>query len=149
MAKAKDGTNRGGKRAGAGRPKTELTLPPPPLRGSVTAQEFAQTAMSYSIEALHTLYHVMTNSESDMARVSAADKILDRAVGKAPQNVDVRSVTHTNVVYKSLDDIRAALLEVGMPPLLIDATINNNDVYEDAAENTAPAETDEPEDRRE
>ena len=35
------------------------------------------------------------------ARVSAAAKILDRALGKAPDHVDVTAVHHTEIVYRS------------------------------------------------
>jgi len=35
------------------------------------------------------------------ARVSAAAKILDRALGKAPEHSDVSALHHTEIVYRS------------------------------------------------
>lgn len=42
-------------------------------------------ARVYTTEALETLAEVMRKGESDAARVAAADKLLDRGHGKAPQ----------------------------------------------------------------
>jgi hypothetical protein len=62
---------------------------------------FTETALDYAFEALQTLVNVMRASDNDAARVSAAGKILDRALGKAPQHVDVAAIKHTEIVYRA------------------------------------------------
>lgn len=69
-------SKRGGKRPGAGRPKGS--------RSKSTA-ELMLAAKKYTEEALETFASVMRNGESEAARVAAADKMLDRGHGKAPQ----------------------------------------------------------------
>ena len=53
------------------------------------------------------------------ARVSAAAKVLDRALGKAPEHVDVTALHHTDIVYRSAEELRQelrkALEEEGVP----------------------------------
>ena len=71
---------RGGKREGAGRPKGAVNKATADIRDA--AQEF-------TTEALQTLAQVMRNSESDAARVAAANSILDRGHGKPKQALDV------------------------------------------------------------
>lgn len=44
-----------------------------------------EAAKVFTTEALETLAAVMRSGESDAARVAAADKLLDRGHGKAPQ----------------------------------------------------------------
>jgi hypothetical protein len=47
--------------------------------------ELKDLAREYTAQALETLVGVMTGSESDAARVSAAKEVLDRGYGKASQ----------------------------------------------------------------
>ena len=63
----------GGKRVGAGRPKGAANKQPKPVK---------ELARQYTEEALQTLASIMQASESDAARVSAANAILDRGYGK-------------------------------------------------------------------
>lgn len=42
-------------------------------------------ARQYTAEAIRTLATIMKNGESEQARAMAADKLLDRGWGKAPQ----------------------------------------------------------------
>jgi hypothetical protein len=49
--------------------------------------EIKAIAQPYSAKAVKTLASIMETSDSDAARVSAANSILDRAWGKAPQAV--------------------------------------------------------------
>ncbi len=70
----------GGKREGAGRPKGALNKATADVR--VAAQQYTE-------EALTVLAKVMRDSDSDAARVAAANSILDRAHGKPRQAVDV------------------------------------------------------------
>ena len=62
----------------------------------------------------------MRSGQSESARVAAADKILDRALGKAPLHIDVTALRHTDIVYRSAEEIRNALLGRGLPPALLD-----------------------------
>lgn len=64
----------GGKRPGAGRPKGSPNKNPAPLK---------QLAREYTEEALNTLLGVMRASDSDAAKVAAANSVLDRGYGKA------------------------------------------------------------------
>lgn len=71
---------RGGRREGAGRPKGAVNKATADIR---------EAAQEYSAQALQVLVDVATNSESDAAKVAAANAILDRAHGKPRQAVDV------------------------------------------------------------
>jgi hypothetical protein len=67
---------RGGKRPGAGRKP-----------GAVSKQkrELAALAKEHASDALQVLITIAKKGESEAARVSAANSILDRGYGKAPQ----------------------------------------------------------------
>lgn len=74
---------RGGKRPGAGRPpgsKDRATV-----EAKATLEELAR---NLTPTALKTLEDVAKSSESDSARVSAAQAILDRGYGKPRQSVE-------------------------------------------------------------
>lgn len=66
----------GGKRSGAGRP-----------RGSVNkaTDDIKALAREYTGEALEALVAVVRDGESEAARVSAANALLDRGYGKPSQ----------------------------------------------------------------
>jgi hypothetical protein len=55
-----------------------------------------------------------------MVRLAAMDKILDRTFGKAPQHIDIAAIKHTEIVYRSAAEIRQALLDRGVPRVLLD-----------------------------
>lgn len=74
---------RGGKRVGAGRPKgakDRLTR-----EAGATISEMAR---AYTDDALAALVKIARSGESEAARVSAANALLDRAYGKAAQPVE-------------------------------------------------------------
>jgi phage gp46-like protein len=71
---------RGGKRDGAGRPQGAVN------KATASIREAAQ---EYSAQALQVLVNVATSGESEAARVSAANAILDRAHGKPSQAVEL------------------------------------------------------------
>lgn len=113
----------GGERIGAGRPKGARDKAPRLSHDRATPDQklsFTETALDYAFEALETLVNVMRTSDNDAARVSAAGRILDRALGKAPEHVDVAAIKHTEIVYRSAAEIRQELLARGMPPALLD-----------------------------
>lgn len=73
----------GGARPGAGKPrgaKTKATI--------AQKATFAELAKKYAPDALETLKSVMTSSQSDSARVAAANSIIDRAYGRVPTAPD-------------------------------------------------------------
>lgn len=76
QSKSKVSTGPGGRRPGAGRPK-----------GSKNAKtlEIEARARQHAGDALKALVTVATTSESDSARVAAANALLDRAYGRPKQ----------------------------------------------------------------
>lgn len=76
----------GGKRAGAGRPKGKV---------SQAKRDIAEMARDHGEAALRVLLHVATQGETEAARVSAANALLDRGYGKAPQALDLTSSDRT------------------------------------------------------
>ena len=71
---------RGGSRPGAGRPKGAKS------RATKQAKaQLSELAKAYAPEALDMLAQVMRSGESEAARVSAANSILDRGYGKPAQ----------------------------------------------------------------
>lgn len=74
---------RGGKREGAGRPKGR--------RDTATIEQRAtleELARSHTEAALGALFQIATHGESEAARVSAANAILDRGYGKPKQAME-------------------------------------------------------------
>jgi hypothetical protein len=53
------------------------------------AREATVEARRFAIEAVHALVKTMRRAGSDGARIGAARELLDRALGKAPQSVDL------------------------------------------------------------
>jgi hypothetical protein len=123
---------RGSKKDGAGRPKGAYGKA---SRASRTGRappentyDFAKYALQHACKALDVLVDIMDNSESDAARVSAAEKVLNRALGKAPDHVDVSAIKHTEIVYRSVEEIRAELRRRGLSPLLIENVTDDEPV---------------------
>jgi hypothetical protein len=127
------GKGNGGARAGAGHPagtpnvgsgKTHGTVDvmPHTKDGTMDMQrwQFAEHAIRHAYEALDGMINLMRNAESEAVRLNAMDKILDRALGKAPLHIDVTALRHTEIVYRSAEEIRNALLGRGLPPALLD-----------------------------
>ncbi|WPP04784.1 hypothetical protein SIN04_02825 [Methylocella tundrae] len=89
MTEAPKKSKRGGKRAGAGR-KPKGYTPPSALSGldlkaaaiAATPDEIESGARIHARTALESLKKVMLNSDSESARVAAANTILDRGFGK-------------------------------------------------------------------
>lgn len=74
---------RGGARQGAGRPAGS--------KNKVTEQSrrtIADLASAYTDDALAALVKIMRDGQSESARVSAANAVLDRAYGKPVQALD-------------------------------------------------------------
>lgn len=75
----------GGKRAKAGRPVGAVSKATAEAKATL-----AELARVHAPEALDTLVSLMRSAESEMARKSAADSLLDRGYGKAPQALDLQ-----------------------------------------------------------
>jgi hypothetical protein len=71
---------------------------------------------------LDRMVDLARNAQSEQVRLMAQDKILDRAMGKAPQHIDTSAVRHTEIVYRSAEEIRQELLARGVPQVLLDYT---------------------------
>lgn len=96
---------RGGKRAGAGRPKgakDRLTR-----EAGATLSELAR---QHTESALNALVYIATQGESETARVSAANALLDRGYGKAPQQLE-----HTGKDGKDLPVSAPAIAIFALP----------------------------------
>ena len=131
MAGQKGRSGSGGKRKGAGRPKGAVDAQPRfriAKSQSLPKWEFAKKALQYADQMLDVLVEVAEDVEAPAAaRVSAAAKVLDRALGKAPEHVDVTALHHTDIVYRSAEELRQelrkALEEEGVPRALMDLTV--------------------------
>lgn len=73
-------SSHGGARPGAGRKKGSIS------KATADIREAAQT---FTEDALNVLASIMRESESDAARVAAANSILDRGHGKPRQAMDI------------------------------------------------------------
>ena len=116
MAGQKGRSGSGGKRKGAGRPKGAVDAQPRfRIAKSLALQkwEFAKNAQQYADKMLEV-------EAPEAARVSAAGKVLDRALGKAPGHGDVTALHHTEIVYRSAAEIRQELINRGVPEVLLD-----------------------------
>lgn len=69
-------SGRGGKRAGAGRPKG---------RPNKVTAEVKELAQQYGRQAIEALAQLMVEAESEQARIAAAKELLDRGYGKSAQ----------------------------------------------------------------
>jgi hypothetical protein len=102
-------------------------------------------ASEYTMEALDTLVKLMRKSKQDTVKMMAADRILDRAVGRAPMQIDVSALRHDQIVYQSAAEVRAELLRRGVPPLLIehlpDAEIETLEPLPDAESASPPTQS--------
>ena len=128
MAGQKGRSGSGGKRKGAGRPKGAVDARPRfriAKSHAVPKWEFAEKALPYVDEMLDVLVEIAENVEApEEARVSAADKVLDRALGKA-KHIDVSALRHTEIVYQSAAEIRQELINKGVPEVLLDFSLKD------------------------
>jgi ppGpp synthetase/RelA/SpoT-type nucleotidyltranferase len=95
-----------------------------PREHTITTRKwaYAEHALQYAHEMLDRMVDLARNAQSEQVRLMAQDKILDRAMGKAPQHIDTSAVRHTEIVYRSAEEIRQELLARGVPQVLLDYT---------------------------
>ena len=91
--------SRGGKRDGAGRKKGSKVNQLPHIAPEIKC-ELRELAREHAGIALEALTKICKASDSDAARVSAANAILDRGYGKPSQHVDV-NVSRRRFVFSS------------------------------------------------
>ena len=103
----------GGARAHAGRPRGSV-------RNAEDRRALALAAAEYTMEALSVMVKLMRTCKNPGVRLMAAGRILDRAVGRAPLNIDVTALRHDEIVYESAMEIRRELERRGIPPILIE-----------------------------
>ena len=103
----------GGARRHAGRP-------PNSIRAAADRKALALAASEYTLEALEVMVKLMRKSKIDTVKLMAADRILDRAVGRAPMQIDVGALRHDEIVYQTAAEVRAELERRGVPLLLIE-----------------------------
>jgi len=94
---------RGGARQGAGRPAGALNKDTAEKRKAI-----AELAKEHTRAALDALVDVMEHGQSESARVSASNAILDRAYGKPMQSMDV---SNTDGTMRTVDVSRLSLAE--------------------------------------
>jgi hypothetical protein len=77
------------------------------------AREATIEARRFAVEAIHALVRTMRRASNDAVRIAAARELLDRALGKAPQNVDL-SVTKqiSSMTLDELQQLEAAITGV-------------------------------------
>jgi hypothetical protein len=108
-----------GPKRGRGRPKGSRNSRN--RRQIMEGAAVARVASSYSGEMLGTLIRAARGDRSiTMIQVRAANDVLNRAYGRPPLQVqlNVRGVVE-HKVYESDAEYRAALLEMGLHPLLL------------------------------
>ena len=94
---------RGGKRNGSGRPKG--------ARNKATA-DLQDAAREYTPQALETLRSICADGESEAARVSAANALLDRGYGKPTTHVSADMTHQPAVRGESIEDTAAWIKQV-------------------------------------
>jgi hypothetical protein len=103
-------TSRGGKRAGAGRPSGRRNKAT--VEQKLTLEELAR---AHTDTALAVLVEVAQHGQSEAARVSAANAILDRGYGKARQ-LEPETISPKDAAERAAE--RAAMVEAEFQQLL-------------------------------
>jgi hypothetical protein len=117
-------SNRGGRRPGAGRPKGKQSKTT--IKAKATISELAQ---KHAPDALKALVEIATKGESESARVSAANALLDRGYGKpsqahqhsGPNGGPIPTIDLTNATEQQLDALEALFGPIAGGPGVDDA----------------------------
>ena len=122
----------------AGRQRGALDKSLSPARIIPTAEKW--NFAEYSLAHAYSMIDILVSLAEDVkqpggVRVMAADKVIDRAVGKAPAHIDISAKHHTAIVYKSAEElrekIRVAIEEEGVPRALLDLQVEPIEEDED------------------
>ena len=137
------GVGLGGARVGAGRPKdsgkgndvgrkegaVDKQLNPARILTPGQKWAFAELALTHAEDMLNIMVDLAHNADNEAVRLAAADKVVDRAMGKAPAHIDITAMRHTDIVYQSAEELRAefrkALEAEGVPRALLDLTVED------------------------
>ena len=118
------GAGNGDEQRGPGRPhgakdsKQRAKVVPSDRPLNLLRWQFAEYAVQHAYEALNGMIDLMRNAESEAVRLNAMDKILDRALGKAPLHIDVTALPTPKSSTAQLK--RYATRCLGLPPALLD-----------------------------
>lgn len=106
----------GGIRRGAGR------KPGSPNKSTIAQKlTISEAAQSHAAVALKVLVEIAMGGDSEAARVSACNAILDRGFGKAPQTVDLGNKDNEPFKTSSAVDRLAELGKVAIGSLIAEA----------------------------
>lgn len=109
-APAKDGTNRGGKRPGAGRPPGSKNRAAFGDRATLSA-----LARTYTTEAVEVLRSIMMDPAApESSRITAASTLLDRGYGKVAQQVAVPVGDDAIELAAETEAVRSSRLLAGL-----------------------------------
>ena len=87
-------------------------------------KEVAAIAREHTAEAIRTLLHVMTKPKaSDSARVSAAQILLDRGWGRAPQSVELSGPGGGPIAVAELGQVERRQLMLELQARLLEASV--------------------------
>ena len=114
-----------GRRTGA----LDSSLSPARIIPMAEKWNFAEVAFAHAKSMIAILVSIAEDeTQPGSVRVMAADKVMDRAVGRAQQFVDITAKRHTEIVYHSAEElrakIRAAVEAEGVPRALMDLQID-------------------------
>ena len=121
-----------GRRTGA----HDVSLSPARIIPMAEKWNFAEIAFAHAESMIAILVSIAKDeTQPGSVRVMAADKVMDRAVGRAPQFVDITAKRHTEIVYHTAEELRAkirqAIEEKGVPRALMDLQIDPVEEDED------------------
>ena len=121
-----------GRRYGA----TDRSISPARIVPMAQKWDFAEIAYQHAEDMITILVSIAKDeTQPGSVRVMAADKVIDRAVGKAPAHIDISAKHHTAIVYKSAEElrekIRVAIEEEGVPRALLDLQVEPIEEDED------------------
>jgi len=134
----KPGAHRDHANGNAGRQLGALDRSLSPARIIPTAEKW--NFAEYSLAHAYSMIDILVSLAEDVkqpggVRVMAADKVLDRAMGRAPATIDISTKHHTAIVYQSAEElrakIRAAIEEEGVPRALMDLQVDPIEEDED------------------
>ena len=122
----------GGRQPGA----LDRSLSPARIIPTAEKWNFAEYSLAHAYSMIDILVSLAEDvTQPSGVRVMAADKVLDRAVGRAPATIDISTKHHTAIVYQSAEElrakIRAAIEEEGVPRALLDLQVDPIEEDED------------------
>ena len=110
-------------------PSTPQRISPARILSPGQKWGFAELALRHAEDMLAIMVDLAYHAKNETVRLAAADKVIDRAMGKAPAHIDITAMRHTDIVYQSAEELRAefrkALEAEGVPRALLDLTVED------------------------